>query len=229
MNASNPRFSTSDALLEHALAHAGARLAADTQRIRLRELAFRHCEGNYSKAARACTWPCAITERDPSDQLTPVYEGLVHWADVVLVGTPIRWGSPSSLYYKMAERLNCIQNQITTHDRILIRNKVVAFIITGGQDNVQGVAGQLLTFWGELGFAVPPFPFIAHTRGWDAEDMERNVAAVRDSVHLHDAARQLADRAVDMARVLLDSAIEDRRLERGGRKAFGPQRMVEDA
>ncbi|HET7379112.1 MAG TPA: Rieske (2Fe-2S) protein, partial [Gaiellales bacterium] len=70
----NPRFSTSDALLEHAIYQAKRR-GAETQYLKLRDLKFRHCEGNYSKAARACTWPCAITERDPADQLTPVYEG----------------------------------------------------------------------------------------------------------------------------------------------------------
>jgi nitrite reductase/ring-hydroxylating ferredoxin subunit/multimeric flavodoxin WrbA len=219
MDAANPRFSTSDALLEHALSVARAR-GADTQLVRLRDLAFRHCEGNYSKAARACTWPCAITERDPDDQLTPVYEGLVHWGDVVLVATPIRWGNLSSLYYKMAERLNCIQNQITIQDRVLIRNKVIAFVITGGQDNVQGVAGQLLTFWGELGFAVPPFPFIAHTRGWSAEDMERNVRQVRASEALREAAGQLALRALDFWTILDAHRAEiEKPMERSGRKA----------
>jgi hypothetical protein len=121
----------------------------------------------------------------------------------------------------MAERMNCIQNQITTHDRILIRNKVVAFIITGGQDNVQGVAGQLLTFWGELGFAVPPFPFIAHSRGWDAEDMERNVRQVKASDR---AARpppvQLVERALDFWKVLDQHRTElEKPMERSGRKA----------
>ena len=72
-----------------------ARRAPTRSVIRLRDLTFRHCEGNYSKASHACTWPCAITERDPDDQLTPVYEGLVHWADVVLIATPIRWGNAS--------------------------------------------------------------------------------------------------------------------------------------
>ena len=80
----------------------------------------------------------------PTDELTPVYEGLVHWADVVLIATPIRWGNASSLYFKMAERLNCIQNQITIHNRRLIHNKVAALIITGGQDNIQAVAGGML-------------------------------------------------------------------------------------
>ena len=201
MDAVNPRFSTSDCLLEHAIAHLGAE-GADTRVVRLRDLAFRHCEGNYSKASHACTWPCAITERDPTDELTEVYEGLVHWADVVLIATPIRWGAASSLYFKMAERLNCIQNQLTIHNRRLIMNKVAALIITGGQDNIQAVAGGMLTFWSELGFVFPAFPFIAHSRGWDAEDMQNNVRQVRESQPLRPAAAELADRALGTWRVL---------------------------
>jgi nitrite reductase/ring-hydroxylating ferredoxin subunit/multimeric flavodoxin WrbA len=229
MDEANPRYSTSDALLEHALAHARER-GADTQHVRLRELRFRPCEGNYSKAARACTWPCAITERDPEDQLAVVYEGLVHWADVILLATPIRWGAPSGLYTKMVERLNCIQNQITTHDRVLIQNKVAAFVITGGQDNVQAVAGQLLMFWAELGFVFPPFPFIAHTRGWDAEDMARNVKLVKGSEKLKTAAEQLAARALDFWRVIDHHRAElERPMERGGRKAQRLARAEEAA
>ena len=219
MDEGNPRFSTSDALLEHALADAGSRLGADTRLVRLRDLSFRHCEGNYSKAARACTWPCAITERDPADQLDRVYEGLVHWADVVLVATPIRWGAASSLYFKMAERMNCIQNQITIHDRVLIQRKVAAFIITGGQDNVQAVAGSLLTFWSELGFVFPPFPFIAHSRGWAAEDMDQNVRAVKASDALREAAAQLTERALDAYKLLEGRGEPGKKMERIGRKA----------
>jgi nitrite reductase/ring-hydroxylating ferredoxin subunit/multimeric flavodoxin WrbA len=219
MDEANPRFSTSDALLSHALERAAER-GAETRLIRLRDLRFRQCEGNYSKGSHACTWPCAITERDPEDQLTAVYEGLVNWADVVLLATPIRWGQASALYFKMAERLNCVQNQITIHNRVLIKNKVAAFLITGGQDNIQGVAGGLFTFWAELGFVFPPFPFIAHSRGWDAEDMENNVRQVRASDALKEAARELLDRALDFWTILDHHKAEmDKPMERAGRKA----------
>jgi nitrite reductase/ring-hydroxylating ferredoxin subunit/multimeric flavodoxin WrbA len=219
MDAVNPRFSTSDCLLEHALEHLGGQ-GVETQLIRLRDLAFRHCEGNYSKASRACTWPCAITERDPADELTPVYEGLVHWADVVLIATPIRWGVASSLYFKMTERLNCVQNQLTIHNRRLIADKVAAMIITGGQDNIQAVAGGMLTFWSELGFVFPAFPFIAHSRGWDAEDMQNNVRQVRESAPLRVAAAELADRALATWRVLDHHRGElEPPMQRAGRKA----------
>jgi multimeric flavodoxin WrbA len=187
----------------------------------LRELTFRTCEGYYSKNARACTWPCSITQMDPQDQLEAVYEGIVHWADVVLVATPIRWGAPSSLYTRMVERLNCVQNQITTHGKVLIRDKVAALIVTGGQDGVQAVAGQMLGFFAEIGFVFPPFPYVAHSRGWDAEDMENNVTAVQQSASLRDGARGLVGRAVDLSQRLIASSLGVAHLDRGGRKAFG--------
>src|SRR5205085_208852 len=55
MDEGNPRFSASDALLEHALDSARAR-GGETRLIRLRDLAFKQCEENYSKASHACTW-----------------------------------------------------------------------------------------------------------------------------------------------------------------------------
>ena len=219
MDEQYPRYSTSEALLNVALEHAASE-GAETSLVRLNALKFRHCEGYYSKSARACTWPCSITQMDESDQLDRVYEALVHRADVVLIATPIRWGSASSLYYKMTERLNCIQNQITLRNEVLIRNKVAAFIITGGQDNVQGVAGQMLAFFSELGFVFPPFPFIAHTLGWAEENMERNCDYVRQSEALREGARQLVDGAVRLVRDLIEREMSRAHIERGGRKAF---------
>ena len=202
MDEAFPRYSTSDDLLQVALA-SGADAGAETKLIRLSALKFRHCEGYYSKSAHACTWPCSITQMDPKDELTEVYEHLVVWADEVLVAPPIRWGGPSSLYVKMTERLNSLQNQITLHDRVLIKNKSAGFIITGGQDNVQAVAGQMLMFFGELGFHLPPFPFIAHSRGWSAEDMENNQAFVRQDETLRASAGDLAMRCLNEAARLL--------------------------
>lgn len=226
MDTAHPRYSGSDDLLASALHHASEVLRAETRLIRLRDLAFRACEGYYSKSARACTWPCSITQMDPKDQLDRVYEALIHWADVVLVATPIRWGQASSLYYKMVERMNCIQNQITTHDRVLIQNKVAGFIIVGGQDNVQAVAGQLLGFFAEIGFLFPQFPYIAHSRGWTAEDMERNVAAVRGSRELHEGAAALMARCIEMAQRLLGGELTTGRLTRGGRKAHAMPDLI---
>lgn len=217
MNREFPRYSTSEDLLQLALDHAASQ-GSESKLIRLNTLAFRACEGYYSKSAQACTWPCSITQMDPHDELTEVYEAIVFWADVVLVATSIRWGSPSSLYFRMIERMNCVQNQITIENRVLIRNKVAGFVITGGQDNIQAVAGQMMMFFGELGFTFPQFPFIAHSRGWSAEDMENNMAQVKSDQDLRNGARALTARCVDMAAGLICQEAATS-IERGGRKA----------
>jgi len=222
MDAANPRFSGSDHLLDHAL-KAACELGAETRMIKLNDLNFRACEGYYSKAARACTWPCSITQMDAKDEMDQVYEALVHWADAVIVSSPIRWGAASSLYFKMAERLNCVQNAVTIRNQVLIRNKVAGFIIVGGQDNIQAVAGQMLGFFAELGFIFPQFPYIAHSRGWSHEDMERNVEIVRASRELAEGAAMLTKRCLDLAGHLITRDQAPASIERGGRKAHAIQ------
>ena len=54
-------------------------------------------------------------------------------------------------------------------------------------------------FFSEQGFQFPQFPFIAHSRGWTAEDTENNVTAVADSKQLHKDAQALAERSVQLA------------------------------
>jgi multimeric flavodoxin WrbA len=125
------RVTATNILLDHAL-KAALDLGAETRMIKLNDLKFRNCEGYYSKAAQACTWPCSITQMDANDQMDQVYEALVHWADAIIISSPIRWGAASSLYFKMAERLNCVQNAVTIRNQVLIRNKVAGFIIVGG-------------------------------------------------------------------------------------------------
>ena len=203
MDKSHPRFSTSEELLKKALQKAQTEIDVETKIISLSELNFRHCEGFYSKSEKACTWPCSITKMDKSDEMAEVYEALVHWADVVILSSPIRWGNASSLYYKMAERLNSVQNQITLKNKVLIQNKVVGLIITGGQDNIQGVAGQMLNFFGELGFTAPAFPYVGHSLGWSSEDMERNMDYVKNSEYLHEHCFELVQRSVELSKKLL--------------------------
>lgn len=181
MNAENPRDSTSESTLEQAFATFTSQEQYETRVLKLREMSFRACEGYYSRDKVACLWPCSITQADKNDQLIDFYRALVEWCDVVIVATPIRWNSASSLYYKMQERLNCIQNQITLYDKVLIQNKVAGFIITGGQDGVQVVAGQMMMFFAELGFTFGQFPFVGWSRGWYNEDMKTNFRDAQQS------------------------------------------------
>ncbi|WP_187147688.1 NAD(P)H-dependent oxidoreductase [Candidatus Nitrososphaera gargensis] len=111
-----PWTSTSEAALEFALDYAKNKHNTDTIMLDLRQLNFRHCEGYYSKNAKACIFLCSISEMDEKDQMIEIYDRAIVWTDVVIVATLIRWESTSSLYYQMAQRMNCVQNQIVTHN-----------------------------------------------------------------------------------------------------------------
>lgn len=197
-----PRISTSEQALKYSLNYAKTKYNAEIKQINLRDLNFNDCEGNYSKDKRACTFPCAITERDSNDQLIEVYDALISWADIVLVATPIRWGNASSLYYKMAHRMNTIQNQITIANRYLIRFKTAGFIVTGGQDNIQHVVGEMLTFWSELGFVFGQFPFAGWSRGWFNENMPENIQDSTNSEDFKEELTRLVDNAIIMHNLL---------------------------
>lgn len=193
-----PRFSTSEDALQKSLTYAEEKYGAATKMVKLRDLEFRSCEGYYSQHSHACTWPCSITEMDPKDGMTEVYESMILWADIIIVSTPIRWGNASALYYKMAERLNCVQNQITINNKILVKNKIASFIITGGQDNIQQVAGQMMCFFTDLGFTFPPFSFLGWSRGWTAEDMDKNVMQFKKSEYILRTSKELVDNCVEI-------------------------------
>ncbi|MGH9975632.1 MAG: Rieske (2Fe-2S) protein, partial [Nitrososphaeraceae archaeon] len=63
-----PRKSTSEQALIYALDYAKNELDSNTLMIKLRDLSFKHCEGYYSKNAKACIFPCSISEMDKDDQ-----------------------------------------------------------------------------------------------------------------------------------------------------------------
>jgi nitrite reductase/ring-hydroxylating ferredoxin subunit/multimeric flavodoxin WrbA len=205
-----PRKSTSEQALIYALDYAKNELDSNTLMIKLRDLSFKHCEGYYSKNAKACIFPCSISEMDKDDQMIQVYEKLILWADVVVLATPIRWGNSSSLYYQMIQRMNCVQNQIITHDIHLIRDKVAAFIITGGQDNVQHVAGELMTFWAQLGFIFGKFPFVGWSRGWYAEDTENNLHDMNSSRQMKKDITKTIRGAVELSKLVSQSKYHEK-------------------
>jgi nitrite reductase/ring-hydroxylating ferredoxin subunit/multimeric flavodoxin WrbA len=208
-----PRKSTSEEALWYALDYAKNEFGAETKMIKLRELHFKHCEGYYSKNASACIFPCSISEMNKEDQMIEIYQKVILWADVVIIATPIRWGNASSLYYQMVQRMNCVQNQSITHGSYLIRDKVATFIITGGQDNVQHVAGELMTFWSQLGFVFGKFPFVGWTRGWYAEDTENNFDKMKDNEHMRQDIIKTISAAVEMSKLVKENLYDERVLK----------------
>jgi len=90
-------------------------------------------------------------------------------------------------------------------------------IITGGQDNCRRWRASSSDSSPRSG-ARSAVPYVAHSRGWTAEDMEENVTQVATSKDLQDGVRALVDRALHAAdRLSGDGDLDP--LSRGGRKA----------
>jgi multimeric flavodoxin WrbA len=139
---------------------------------------------------------------------------MILWSDVVIVASPIRWGSASSLYYRMVQRLNSVQNQLPAHGNLLIRDKVAAFIITGGQDNIQHVAGEMMSFWAQLGFVFAKFPFVGWSRGWYSEDTENNFDKMNSEQQFETDISRMVRAAVEMSKLLRGSHYDEKLLEK---------------
>jgi hypothetical protein len=87
----------------------------------------------------------------------------------------------------------------------------------------------MLGFFAEIGCLFPQFPYIAHSRGWSAEDMENNIAYVRKSQALREGAQALVARAVEFSRMIGAACAGPERVMRAGRKADGLDRASMDA
>ncbi len=168
-----PRVPSSHKLLERAMNIAKSinpTIEIVTKIHKLDEMNFQHCEANYSIKGDYCTRPCWISQRmakaGKADPLTELYYDLVDWSDIVLIATPIRWNNPSSLYFKLVERLNCIENQKEVYGVDLIHNQLAGMIIIGAQDGAQHVMGQIMPIWSQMGFSFVKNPAVLYTAGW---------------------------------------------------------------
>jgi len=75
----------------------------------------------------------------------------------------------------------------------------------------------------------PSCAYVAHSMGWSAENMERNVNFVQRSRHLRDASVSLLERAVEVSRnIQSNSNICRRTVNRTGRKTFNPEAISLD-
>ncbi|MGQ0771244.1 MAG: flavodoxin family protein [Nitrososphaerota archaeon] len=201
--------STSEDSLIHALTYAKNKMDCNVRLIKLRDHDFGFCEGYYSSNKEGCQWPCSVSVLDKgTDHLDLVYYGLTEWADIVILSTPIRYNNPSSLYFKLAERLNTVHSHVTLEKKTLIKDKVACFIITGGQDGIQAVAGNLLTFWSEMGFLFPRFSYVGWSRGWYAEHMSMNYFEALTEEEFEADLESMVDTAIELKERLIKTSNE---------------------
>lgn len=77
-------------------------------------------------------------------------------ADIVVFGTPIWWGQPSSLVQKIIERMDEVDNGYMMTGTSPLLHKVAGVVVTGHEDGVQHVVGTIANALTWYGFTLPP-------------------------------------------------------------------------
>ncbi|AKU90097.1 hypothetical protein AKJ08_0484 [Vulgatibacter incomptus] len=168
---------------------------AEIRRVDLTALRFEGCPSNE----RQCRWPCLLTEGE-GDELGPVYDRLVDWADVVVISSVVDDGALAEPLDRFMKRLGCIRHALEVDQVQLIRNKVASFLLCGPWKVASGPAAELVAFFASLGFALPPFPIAGPPPdscfASSAERSDRLLHVLPESA---DGATALVVRAIDLA------------------------------
>lgn len=100
--------------------------------------------------------PGTLSDMGRGDAWPAILQKLMD-ADIILLATPIWWGSHSSEMQKVVERLDSVHDGILAGKPSQLDNKVAGIIITGDSDGAEHVIGTLSNFLISIGVLVPPY------------------------------------------------------------------------
>lgn len=81
---------------------------------------------------------------------------LIEESDIVIFGTPIWWGAPSSFIQRVIERMDEFDEYYLKGDKNHLYGKVFGMIVTGTEDGVQACTARMAGWATHLGFTIPP-------------------------------------------------------------------------
>lgn len=90
--------------------------------------------------------------------------------DILIIGTPIWWGMPSSLVQRIIERFDEFDEYFVHKGVNLLYGKTFGVAITGTDDGVQACIQRIFGWASFLGFTIPPNSF-TYVTGKDWSDM----------------------------------------------------------
>jgi multimeric flavodoxin WrbA len=184
---SSPETSSTDKLLRH-LAGALEGLGVETEFIRA-------VDHNIKPGVRS--------DEGPGDDWPGLRSRLIS-ADIVILGSPIWLGQPSSVAKRVLERMDAFLTEKDSRGRTPAYSKVAIAAVVGNEDGAHHVSAELLQGMFELGFSIPP----GGAAYWVGEAMGSiNYADLpKTPPALADWLPQLASNAAHLARLLKEDA-----------------------
>jgi len=96
------------------------------------------------------------TQEGWTDDDWPALWERVRAADILIVGTPIWLGAPSSVTWRFLERRYAMSGRTNDRGQYIFYGKVGGTVVTGNEDGVKAVAKQVLYALQHVGYTIPP-------------------------------------------------------------------------
>jgi multimeric flavodoxin WrbA len=98
--------------------------------------------------------PGVTSDEGDGDAWPGVREELLA-ADILLLGTPIWLGNPSSVCRRVLERCDAFLGETDELGRMITFGKVAGVVVTGNEDGAHNVVAQLYQGLADCGFTIP--------------------------------------------------------------------------
>lgn len=95
------------------------------------------------------------------DAMTQLMSAVIA-ADMFVIATPIWWGLHSSLAQAIVERFTYFDDWAIQNNLNALYGKTFGVIVTGSNDGVQHIMGNLYNFAVNLGFTIPPDSYVSY-------------------------------------------------------------------
>lgn len=128
-------------------------------------------------------------------------------ADIIIFATPIWWGIQSSLIQRVVERMDALNDELLETGKSELFNKVGGIVITGAEDGVQHVIGNLCNFMIWNGMTLPPASSLSYLGDYTDETKESLLVKFRKQKSTSSMARSMARNLVFFARLLKENNI----------------------
>ncbi|MGV2066780.1 flavodoxin family protein [Agrobacterium sp. 22-226-1] len=96
-----------------------------------------------------------VTSDEGEGDAWPAIREKIVAADILLLGTPIWLGQPSSVCKRALERMDAFLDETDEQGRMVSYGKVAAVAVVGNEDGAHHVSAELFQALNDVGFTVP--------------------------------------------------------------------------
>jgi multimeric flavodoxin WrbA len=112
-------------------------------------------EGEIVRVADLAIKPGVTSDEGAGDEWPPLRRRILD-SDILLLGTPIWLGQPSSVCKRALERMNAFLKELDDEGRMVSYGRVAGVVVVGNEDGAHHVAAELYQALNDVGFTLAP-------------------------------------------------------------------------